>query len=107
MASSMNEELLQVIFRALKPKTLAYLVRDLEEAQDDWEYYPEEAPAPPLRAALDQTIKTLVGLGTAAAEVEQADFQRILAQARAELEQEEWLSQRDAQERQNWTADLE
>lgn len=102
----MNEELFNVILKALAPKTLAYLIRDLEETQADWEYYPENAPPETVQQELRQFLEVLNNLAIAQAAVEGLDFALLLEQASAEQRQEEWTSQRNNQVQQNWLNDL-
>ena len=91
---------------ALTPQTLAYLIRDLEEAEADWAYYPESAPPAAVQDAVSQTV-ALVKL-TAAEQAAAAglDFDQLIEQAAAE-QQDDWRWQRSQQIRQNWTDDLE
>ena len=97
----------QVMLHCLKPTTLAYLARDLAASQADWRSYPEEAPPEAIRQALAQTREAIVALGTKLAEAEGLDFQQMLRQAIEAEQQEDWAWQRDRQEQQNWTQDLE
>jgi len=103
----MNEELFEILLSTLSPKTLAYLARDLEDSQADWRYYLEDAPSEAVRQELTQTLKTIEAVGTALAEADGLDFSQLLQQAIEEQQQEEWTWQRDRQEQQNWTKDLE
>jgi hypothetical protein len=92
---------------ALSPKTLAYLVRDLEESEADWQYYPESAPPAAIQQALRQTVATLRAMGAVQAGAEGLDFAQLLDQAVADQQQEAWTSQRNRQVQQNWLSDLE
>ncbi|MBE7550283.1 MAG: hypothetical protein HS126_04300 [Anaerolineales bacterium] len=103
----MNEELFKVILKALTPKTLAYLIRDLEETQADWPYYPEDAPPETLQQELRQRVEAIKALATERAAAEGLDFARLLEQAKEEQRQEEWSAQRNIQAQQNWLNDLQ
>ncbi len=103
----MNEKLFEILLNALSPKTLAYLITDLENSQADWRYYPEDAPLEAVQQELTQTLKTIETVGTELAEAEGLDFSQLLQQAIEEQRQEDWTWQRDRQEQQNWTNDLE
>lgn len=103
----MNEDLFNFILKALAPKTLAYLIRDLEETQADWPYYPEDAPPETVQQELWQMLETLKTLATEQAAAEGLDFARLLEQASEEQRQEEWSAQRNAQVQQNWLSDLQ
>ena len=103
----MNEKLFKSLLKALSPKTLAYLVRDLEDRQADWRYYPEDAPPKTIQEELTQTLQTIKTIGTELAKADGGDFSQLLQQAIEEQRQEEWAWQRDQQEQQNWTTDLE
>lgn len=103
----MNEELFRALLDTFTPKTLAYLVRDLEESQADWQSYPEDAPPEGMQQALHQTLATLRAIGTERAAAEGLDFAQLLEQAIENQQQEEWTSQRNRQVRQNWLSDLE
>jgi hypothetical protein len=103
----MNEELFNVILNALTPKTLVYLIRDLEEAQTDWRYYPEDAPPETVQQDLQQMLEAIRALATEQAAAEGLDFARLLEQANEEQRQEDWFSQRNTQVQQNWLNDLQ
>jgi len=103
----MNEKLFEILLNALSPKTLAYLIRDLEDSQADWRYHPEDAPPEAVQQELTQTLKTIEAVGTELAEADGLDFSQLLQQAIEEQRQKDWTWQRDRQEQQNWTNDLE
>ena len=103
----MNEDLFKVILQALTPKTLAYVIRDLEETQADWRYYPEDAPSETVQQELRQMLATVKNLATERAAADGLDFALLLEQAREEQRQEEWTSQRNNQAQQNWLSDLQ
>lgn len=103
----MTEELFKLILQALIPKTLAYLVRDLEESQADWQYYPNDAPPDTVQEKMRQTLEVIKTIGAERAAAEGLDFAQLLHQVGEEQQQEDWAWQRDRQEQQNWTNDLE
>ncbi len=104
----MNQKLFQTILNILAPKTLAYLLRDLEESQAEWRDFPDDAPSLELQQAFQETLTALRTAGAAQAEAEGLDFAQLIEQARAELAAEEdWMAQRNQQIRQNWLNDLE
>ena len=92
---------------ALTPQTLAYLIRDLEEAEADWAYYPESAPPAAVRDAVSQTVALVKLTASAQAAAAGLDFDQLIEQATAEQQQDDWRWQRSQQIRQNWTDDLE
>ncbi|MCK6624645.1 MAG: hypothetical protein L6R45_05660 [Anaerolineae bacterium] len=104
----MNETLFQTLLAELTPKALAYLARDLEESQAEWQSYPEDAPPTATQQALQQTLAVVKAAGAARAEAEGLDFAQLIEQAREEQSAEEdWMAQRNQQVRQNWLSDLE
>lgn len=103
----MNQELFALILACLEPKTLAYLVRDLQDLRADWQYYPEEAPNESVREELEQLIKLLMTQGVELTAAGEAVFLQLIEQARAEQQAEDWAHQRDQQERKNWLQDYE
>ena len=103
----MTEEQFKLMLNSLTPKTLAYLVRDLEETQADWGYYPHDAPSEAIQKELGQTLQAIREIGTSRAGEEGLDFVRLIQQVNQEQDQAGWAWQRDRQEQQNWTSDLE
>ncbi|NJN94845.1 MAG: hypothetical protein HC875_12470 [Anaerolineales bacterium] len=104
----MNQELFQTILNTLASKTLAYLLRDLEESQAEWRDFPGDAPPLELQQAFLETVTAIRTAGAAQAQAEGLDFAQLVEQARAELAAEEdWMAQRNQQIRQNWLSDLE
>lgn len=103
----MNEDLFNVILEALAPKTLAYVTRDLEELQDDWAYYPEDAPPETRQQELRRLLEAIKTVAAERAAAEGFDFAELLEQVSAEERQEEWTSQRNRQVQQNWLSDLQ
>ncbi len=102
----MNESVFKALLNTLKPKTLAYLVRDLTDSQEDWQFYPEDAPPEAIQQELKQALEMMIALGTEQARTEGLDFAQLVQQASAEQQQEDWPWQRNRQEQQNWTEDL-
>ncbi|MEM7344616.1 MAG: hypothetical protein AAF485_10260 [Chloroflexota bacterium] len=89
----------------LQPKTLAYLVRDLMDRQEDWDFYPEDAPNETEKKVISQIIEKAKHIGTEACKAETFSFEQLLEQA--EVEHEGWQNERDQQEQQNWLKDYE
>jgi hypothetical protein len=83
------------------------LIRDLEETQADWPYYPEDTPPETVQQDLRQMLEAIKIMATERAAAEGLDFARLLEQANAEQRQEEWSSQRNTQVQQNWLNDLQ
>lgn len=102
----MSNELFKTL-NFLSVKTLAYLVRDLSDSQENWQYYPENAPAETVRQELMQTLEVIIAIATERAIADSLDFAQLLQQVVQEQQQEEWAWQRDHQEQQNWTNDLD
>ncbi|MEW5957345.1 MAG: hypothetical protein AB1801_06455 [Chloroflexota bacterium] len=103
----MKQELLSLFLDCLEPKTLAYLVRDLTECQEDWLFYPDEAPPESLQQELAHLLAAVTRLGVDLLDGDEASFLQLIEQARAEQESEDWSRQRERQERQNWLSDME
>jgi hypothetical protein len=102
-----SQNFLNTLLHTLKAKTLAYLVRDLEDYQEDWRYYPEEAPPPHIQQELRQILEQLKAAAPERATAEGLDFAKLLQNAIDEQGQEEWPDQRNQQVRKNWLSDLE
>ena len=100
-----SPELFEALLNTLEVDTLARLVVDLEEAQTEWQANPAAAPSPSVQEGLNQVLRNLFRLGNTLARNEGEDFQELLAQLRART-QEDWASERDRQERQNWYSDF-
>ncbi len=107
MNKLMNKDLFKILLNTLTPQTLAYLTRDLGEAQADWAYYPEDAPPEPTQQTLRQMLETLMAVGSERAAAAGLDFDQLLEQAHEEQRQEDWTSQRNQQVQQNWLSDLQ
>ena len=100
-----SPELFEALLNTLEVDTLARLVVDLEEAQAEWQADPATAPSQPVQDGLTQVLRNLLRLGNTLARNEGGDFQQLVAQLRAR-DQEDWASDRDRQERQNWYNDF-
>ena len=96
----MIEDLLQF----LRPQTLACLVVDTEEVFEEWQTYPEGAPALPVREALRRLGAAAVAAGRRQME---DSFEEILEQVRDQYDQDNWLTWRNQQDRDNWLADYQ
>jgi hypothetical protein len=103
----MTDEQFKLMLNSLTVKTLAHMVRDLEETQTDWDYYPQDAPSEAIQKELGQTLEAIRKIGISRAGEAGLDFARLVQQVNAEQDQEGWAWQRDRQEQQNWTSDLE
>ncbi len=103
----MEERLFKLMLDALQPQTLAYLVRDLNDSLEEWQYYPEDAPPQPLQQELRQTLAVVMAVGTERAKAEGVDFAQLMKQTAADQEQDDWRWQRNQQVQQNWTDDLQ
>jgi len=101
----MNQDLFQTLLATLRPQTLAQIAVDLEDALEDWQFYPEEAPPADVRQALQQALSFAVETGTAKAQAQKIDFQQLLEQLREARDAEDWSQERARQERQNWFKD--
>jgi hypothetical protein len=102
----MNQQLYTLILDCLEPTTLAYLVRDLEDLREDWQYYPEEVPSETLKQELDKVIAALKERGKVLTAADEAHFRHLIEAARNEQRANDWAEQRDQQERQNWLEDF-
>lgn len=95
------------LLHVLKPKTLAYLARDLEDYQEDWRYYPEEEPPPHVQQELRQILEQIKTTAPELAAAAGLDFAELLQNVIDEQREEEWPDQRNQQVRKNWLSDLE
>lgn len=101
----MSPQTLKILLNQLSPQTLARLVVELEEAREDWQFYPEQAPAKAVQNEVAQTVTLIMEIGTD--KIVEADFQQLIEQARERRQAEEWPLERDRQEQQNWFEDYE
>lgn len=107
MESCVNWQTLKTFLNTLQPNTLARMVIDIEDAQDDWEHYPEEAPSAATRKQINQVLGYIMKLGVDWGETADFDFAEMIEQVRAEQPADDWLLERDQQDQENWTQDLQ
>jgi len=103
----LNTSLFETLITSLQPGTLARMVIDLEEALEDWQHYPQDAPPVSIRQEIAQLVERLIEAGTAKAKAFDLDFQTLLEQVRDQQRAEDWPLERDSQERENWLKDYE
>lgn len=103
----MNEQLFTTLLNHLQLKTLAAIIVDLEEAQEAWQYYAGDAPPDTVRQDLMNIRELVAQLGTARAKTEQLDFPELLEQVREAQQDDDWLAERNRQNRENWYKDYE
>jgi hypothetical protein len=101
----MNQEFFDILLNTLQPRTLAYMLVDLEEAAADWEYYPEAAPGETTRTALERIRLTIANTGQALAKAEGLNFDKLMDETRDEREADDWLLARNEWDRKNWYQD--
>lgn len=99
----MKQNVFTLLLEGLEPKTLAYLIRDMANALEDWGYYPETAPD----TMTQQAFETLFKLAWQHARQRIEDFESLLEEVRQEQDTEAWSRGRDRQEMQNWLSDYE
>lgn len=99
----MDERLLRLLLEVLSLETLAAMVADLQEAQEDWQHYPAEAPDETRREVLVHGAAIITEIGQAQA----PNFQKLVEQAQAQKAEGTWVSERDRQEVQNWLSDFD
>ncbi len=102
-----TNELLPRLLQTLSPETLARMIIDLEQAQEDWAHYPEDAPSPADQTALIELIPQLHQTGQQQAKAEGRSFDHIFEQVKEQLDASDWASERDDQEVQNWLNDFD
>jgi hypothetical protein len=105
----MDTELLNSLFKLLQSQTLAHMLVDLEEAEEEWQHYPAQAPSEEIAKKLRQARLLIAEAGAARARAEGLDFQQTLEQARdrRDADAEDWLLTRNRQTRENWYKDYE
>lgn len=103
----MNQKQLQNLLTTLRARTLAQMVVDLEDAQEDWQYYPEDAPPAEVGQALDKILKLVRNIGAKQARAEGVDFDRLIEQILDARDRADWTQERNRQVRENWLKDLE
>ena len=103
----MNPEEITTLFDALQPATLAHMVADLQELQQDWLHYPEDAPPDPDRQLLARILAELLKQGTVRARAADTDFLQLVEQIKDERHAADWAQDRASQEQDNWLQDFE
>ena len=103
----MSSEALSTLLAALQPATLAHMVVDLQELQQDWQRYPDEAPAESDRQALAELLAEIMQLGMARSGSGAPDFRQLIEQAKDERQADDWSRARDRQEQDNWLNDFD
>jgi hypothetical protein len=103
----MNNEFLQTLLNQLTPPTLARIVVDLEQAQEDWVSFPETAPTQADQQALVTTLAVIREIGQMQARAEGLDFEEMIEQIRAEQDEADWQAERGRQEVDNWLSDFD
>ena len=101
----MNWDSFKTLLSQLRPETIARLVIDLENAHEEWEFYPEQAPPEATRQFLDEAMAVIVSLGDKRAKEEDSEFRRLIERLREEQDQTNWAARRDRQEIDNWLDD--
>jgi hypothetical protein len=99
----MDESLLRRLLEVLSSTTLAAMLVDLQEAQEEWQHYPEETPALTIQEALLQIAALISEVGQS----QTPDFQQLVEQAQAQKAEQSWAEERDQQEVQNWLSDFD
>ncbi len=102
----MNGKLFEVMLDYLRPKTLAYLARDLQDSQEYWQEYPDEAPVQVVKEELEHALEAIIKLGQELAIEDDLDFNKMIQHVRAEHQSGNWMWHRDRQEQQNWLQDF-
>jgi hypothetical protein len=103
----MEQDRLEICLDYLQPQTLAHILADLDEAAEDWGYYPEAAPPQTAQELLKQIRVLIVKWGFQQAQAEGLDFEQILDQIKTERAEKDWLRERNQQDRENWYSDYQ
>ena len=103
----MDDSLFQTLLQNLPPTTLAQLVVDMENAADDWTYYPKEAPAAVVQEKLADLLTLIREVGRDQAKAEGLDFQQLVKQLKAEQDGDDWATRRMEQDVENWLNDFD
>lgn len=101
----MDNELFHTLLDQLQPETLARMVVDVEQADEEWQHYPENAPSENEQKELIEQLDLLKQIGARRARAEGVDFEQLLTRLRAG--HADWSAQRDRQESQNWLSDFD
>jgi len=92
----------------LRPETLIALAADLEEALEEWQFYPEDAPPAKIQRAAANLLAGAQKIGGARAAAAGPDFAKQvtrLRDARDRADDDDWQSGRNAQAGENWLSD--
>ena len=103
----LDETIFQALCKSLSPRTLAQMIVDLEQAQEDWEYYPDEAPSGEMQQTLLGLLPVIQDQGQTLAGQEGLDFGQMVEQTRAARTDEDWVDKRGEQVVQNWMSDFD
>lgn len=103
----MDWNLWKTFLSAMQPNTLAHIVIDIEDAQEDWEHYPEDAPPEDIQRKVDQVLGYVMKLGAEWGETADFDFSQMVEQIREEQPANDWLFQRNRQDQENWYEDYQ
>ena len=104
---NMNQKLFQTILNALGPESLASITVDLEDTQEDWQQYPEDAPDESIQMEISRILEQIVRQGTIVATSDGLDFQLLLEQLRNWRADEDWQESRNKEISENWYKDLQ
>ena len=107
LAVTLDNETFQILLENLSPHTLAQIIVDLEQAQEDWAHYPEDAPPQETQKALLKLLPVIHNMGQGQAKQGGIDFAQLLEQTKAEREDNGWTTTRDEQEIENWLSDFD
>ncbi len=101
----MNWDNFGKLLRHLQPETIARIIIDLEQAHEEWAYYPEEAPPESVRAMIEEALGVIITTGDVAARANDVEFRPLLERLRDEQDEKDWADERDEQEVRNWLDD--
>ena len=83
------------------------MVVDLQDLQQDWQRYPDDAPAASDRQALAELLAEIMKFGMARSGSQAPDFRQLIEQVKDERQAEDWSWARDRQEQDNWLNDFD
>jgi len=101
----MDQQLFETLLDNLDLKTLAGMVVDLEAAEEAWRYDLAGAPPEPVKQQLSGILRIVTERGIERAATKQLDFEQLLDEARDERQPDDWLAERNRQNRENWYSD--
>lgn len=101
----MDQQIFETLLNNLDLKTLAGMVVDLEAAQEAWRNDLAGAPSEPVKQQLIDILRIVTDRGIERAAAEQLDFEQLLDEARDERQPDDWLAERNRQNRENWYSD--